>query len=101
MFVDIDVGTIISFYNGIKVRSDHEFERPTPYKMLLDDDHDIDIPDTMTTLDNYSATLGHKVEENIYFKREGLKGDIFNRNFLIKGHQKGQKCKENVFQRVR
>lgn len=59
--IDIDVGTIISFYNGIKVRSDHEFERPTPYKMLLDDDHDIDIPDTMTTLDNYSATLGHKV----------------------------------------
>ena len=43
------------------MRSDHDWERPTPYKMLLDDDHDIDMPDHMTHLENYRATLGHKV----------------------------------------
>ena len=58
---DIDAGTIISFYNGVKVRSDGDWERPTPYKMMLDESHDINIPDHMTSLDCYSATLGHKV----------------------------------------
>lgn len=32
---DIEAGTIISFYNGLKVKSDSEWERPTPYKMYL------------------------------------------------------------------
>jgi len=58
---DIEAGTIISFYNGMKFRSDHEWEKPTPYKMLLDENYDIDVPDSMTSLQSYSATLGHKV----------------------------------------
>ena len=61
MFTDIEAGTIISFYNGLKVKSDSEWERPTPYKMFLEDNYDIDIPDSMTCLSNYNATLGHKV----------------------------------------
>ena len=61
MFIDIEAGTIISFYNGLKVKSDSEWERPTPYKMFLEDNYDIDIPDSMTCLSNYNATLGHKV----------------------------------------
>ena len=67
--LDIDAGTIISFYNGVKVRSDGDWERPTPYKMMLDESHDINIPDHMTSLDCYSATLGHKVAgtTNIFF----------------------------------
>jgi len=59
--VDIDVGTVISFYNGVRVRSGHDWEKPTPYKMMLDDTSDIDLPENMTSLDNYRATLGHKV----------------------------------------
>ena len=62
MIADIEAGTIISFYNGMKFRSDHEWEKPTPYKMLLDENYDIDVPDSMTSLQSYSATLGHKVQ---------------------------------------
>jgi len=58
---DIEVGTIISFYNGVRVRSGHDWEKPTPYKMVLDETSDIDLPESMTKLENYSATLGHKV----------------------------------------
>jgi len=58
---DIDVGTIISFYNGVRVRSGYDWEKPTPYKMILDEDSDLDLPEKMTKLENYSATLGHKV----------------------------------------
>jgi histone-lysine N-methyltransferase SETD7 len=57
----IDVGTVISFYNGVRVRSGHDWERPTPCKMLLDETSDIDLPENMTKLENYRATLGHKV----------------------------------------
>ena len=28
--LDIDVGTVISFYNGVRVRSGHDGEKPTP-----------------------------------------------------------------------
>ena len=59
--IGIDVGTVISFYNGVRVRSGHDWERPTPYKMLLDETSDIDLPENMTKLENYRATLGHKV----------------------------------------
>ena len=55
---DIDVGTIISFYNGVRVRSGYDWEKPTPYKMILDEDSDLDLPEKMTKLENYSATLG-------------------------------------------
>ena len=77
VITDIEPGTIISFYNGVKVRSEGDWEKPTPYKMLLDENNDIviinvisnwtvwqntqDIPDSMTSLQSYSATLGHKV----------------------------------------
>ena len=64
LLTDIEAGTIISFYNGLKVKSDSEWERPTPYKMYLEDNYDIDVPDSMTSLSNYSATLGHKVEQD-------------------------------------
>lgn len=59
--INIDVGTVISFYNGVRVRSGHDWEKPTPYKMVLDETSDIDLPENMTTLENYRATLGHKV----------------------------------------
>eukprot|EP00092_Neocalanus_flemingeri_P101392 GFUD01129637.1.p1 GENE.GFUD01129637.1~~GFUD01129637.1.p1 ORF type:complete len:350 (-),score=82.60 GFUD01129637.1:81-1130(-) len=59
--INIDVGTVISFYNGVRVRSGHDWEKPTPYKMVLDETSDIDLPENMTSLENYRATLGHKV----------------------------------------
>ena len=61
---DIEPGTIISFYNGVKVRAEGDWEKPTPYKMTLDEENDIDLPDSMTSLESYSATLGHKVSQS-------------------------------------
>ena len=58
---DIEPGTIISFYNGVKVRAEGDWEKPTPYKMTLDEENDLDLPESMTSLESYSATLGHKV----------------------------------------
>jgi len=58
---DIEVGTIISFYNGLKVRAGFDWEKPTPYRMILDDANDLDVPDDMTSLQSYRASLGHKV----------------------------------------
>ena len=82
---DIEPGTIISFYNGLKVRtcrhkestviceyvmcdqvrSGGDWERPTPYKMFLDETQDIDIPASMTSTASYSSTLGHKVGQHV------------------------------------
>ena len=59
--IDIDVGTVICFYNGVRVKSTNDLGEPSPYKMILDETTDIDIPENMTDLENYSATLGHKV----------------------------------------
>jgi len=59
--VDIEVGTIISFYNGIKVPAGNDTDQPSPYKISLDENFDIDLPEEFTCLTAYSATLGHKV----------------------------------------
>ena len=47
----------------MKVRAEGDWEKPTPYKMTLDEENDIDLPDSMTSLESYSATLGHKVSQ--------------------------------------
>ena len=62
--IDIDVGTVISFYNGVRVRPGHDWEKPTPYKMVLDETSDIDLPENMTKIENYRASLGHKVRNH-------------------------------------
>ena len=59
--VDIDVDTVISFYNGVTVSSGHDPEKETPYKMVLDEESDLDLPESMTSLENFRATLGHKI----------------------------------------
>ena len=59
--IDIDVGTVISFYNGVVASSGHDWEKETPYKMVLDEESDLDMPESMTRVDNYNAPLGHKV----------------------------------------
>merc|ERR1712133_190753 len=33
--VDIEIGTVISFYNGIKVKAEKVSEKPTPFKITL------------------------------------------------------------------
>ena len=48
-----------------QVRSGGDWERPTPYKMFLDETQDIDIPASMTSTASYSATLGHKVGQHV------------------------------------
>ena len=58
------------------MRSGGDWERPTPYKMWLDETQDIDIPEPMTSKASYSATLGHKVY--IFLKTSGW----FSANFV-------------------
>jgi len=58
---DIEEGTVISFYNGVKVRPGQDTDRPTPYRMILDETSDLDMPDSVgESLEVYRATLGHK-----------------------------------------
>ncbi|XP_023322361.1 histone-lysine N-methyltransferase SETD7 isoform X2 [Eurytemora carolleeae] len=59
--VDIAFGTVIGFYNGHKVAAEHDFDTTSPYRISLDKDIDLDIPEHLTNLDRYQATLGHKV----------------------------------------
>ena len=58
------------------MRSGGDWERPTPYKMWLDETQDIDIPEPMTSKASYSATLGHKVY--IFLKTSGWFSGIFS-----------------------
>ncbi len=59
---DLEVATVIAFYNGIRfeAKTTPPYE-DSPYKLTLNKQWDIDIPPQMADLDNYCATLGHKV----------------------------------------
>jgi len=59
--VDIEVGTVISFYNGLRVDAGRDSYKPSPYAMTLDEKIDLDLPEEMTSIDAYAASLGHKV----------------------------------------
>ena len=64
---DILDGTVIAFYNGVRIRSDAEEsdeddeEESSAYRVNLSDYLDLDIPWPYRSLKYYSATLGHKV----------------------------------------
>ncbi|XP_023322597.1 histone-lysine N-methyltransferase SETD7 [Eurytemora carolleeae] len=61
---DIEVGTVISFYNGIRIPplegiDSHDLR---DYRISLDDDLELDIPLDMISTSEYCATLSHKVK---------------------------------------
>lgn len=61
--VNIDCGTVISFYNGVRVpctEDSHDLADDN-YRIALDEDLDLDIPTDMTSIKEYNATLGHKI----------------------------------------
>ncbi len=60
--IDIEADTVISFYNGTRFESnDPKSKENSSYKINFDDNTDLDIPEDMTSLDKYQASLGHKV----------------------------------------
>jgi len=72
---DIEEGTVISFYNGVKVRPGQDTDRPTPYRMILDETSDLDMPDSVgEKLEVYRATLGHKACHSF---RPNAETDVF------------------------
>ena len=67
-------GTVIAFYNGIRIektaeerreeeniQDDDEFEFKDSHRVRLTKDFDLDIPPGDRDLSQYSATIGHKV----------------------------------------
>ena len=63
--VAIPKSSMICFYNGIRLRTSTHASQNMPhsdYRIRLNADLDLDIPDDCISLDNYCATLGHKVK---------------------------------------
>ena len=58
---DVEQGTVISFYNGVRVDHDEDDTSPSDYNIAFDTTHDIDVPDDMASTETYKATLAHKV----------------------------------------
>ena len=61
---DIEESTVIAFYNGTRLDvldPDNSDIYDWPYKISLNEDWDLDIPEGLRTTDKYKATLGHKV----------------------------------------
>ena len=65
--VDVEESTVISFYNGVRYDvKDATIEMENcPYKISLNEDIDLDIPEDMISTDKYKATLAHKVSISI------------------------------------
>lgn len=60
--IDIEADTVVSFYNGTRFASnDPDARLDSSYKINFDDQTDLDIPENMANLDQYCASLGHKV----------------------------------------
>jgi histone-lysine N-methyltransferase SETD7 len=61
--VDIEPATVVSFYNGIRFKADDPStaSEDSGYKLTLNEDLDIDIPEGMSDINNYRASLAHKV----------------------------------------
>jgi len=57
---DVEQGTVISFYNGVRVDHDEDDTSPSDYNIAFDTTHDIDVPDDMARTETYKATLAHK-----------------------------------------
>ena len=78
--IRIDRCTVVSFYNGVRTKEegyeddDKDFdlklrEEEHRYRLNLSHNEELDVPREMSSLENYCATLGHKVQWNIQ-KRE-------------------------------
>ena len=63
--------TVVSFYNGVRTKDgdyvdDEEVDLETKheecrYRLNLSSNEELDVPREMANVENYSATLGHKV----------------------------------------
>lgn len=60
---DIEMGTVLCFYNGVRILVEEEESREKldEYRIVLDSTTDLTIPCEMTGLKDYCATLAHKV----------------------------------------
>ena len=68
--IDIHKGQIIALYNGIRMKSsrnnmdDIQNNQNYDYRLRLNGEEDIDIPQCYIQLDKYCATLGHKTNHS-------------------------------------
>ena len=66
--VNIHKGQIIALYNGIRIISSKNDtscnQKNYDYRLKLNGDIDIDIPQCYIQLDQYCATLGHKTNHS-------------------------------------
>ena len=61
---DLEEGTIIALFNGVRIPNTGRKRAHSDYCISLNPDIDLDIPDNMTSLDCYRATLGHKANHS-------------------------------------
>lgn len=64
---DVGIGAIMSFYNGIRLTDNEVDQRgwsENTYTMILDEEIILDVPAPYTGIDQYCATLGHKVNHS-------------------------------------
>ena len=55
-------GDIVALFNGVRLKSSRDSEGDwSDYRIRLNGETDIDIPDEFKDLSKYCATLGHKV----------------------------------------
>ena len=66
--INIHQGQIIALYNGIRIKSSRNDtssnQNNYDYRLKLNGDEDIDIPQCYIQLDQYCATLGHKTNHS-------------------------------------
>ena len=65
----IEEGQIVALFNGVRTKSCRNNKNDKPnqsydYRIRLNGEEDIDIPPQFTSLDQYSATLGHKANHS-------------------------------------
>ena len=60
---DFSKGNLLALFNGVRSQTMRvgNHEEGSEYKIRLNGQIDLDIPDEMTSLEKYSATSGHKV----------------------------------------
>ena len=76
--IDLDSGDICALFNGVRIQSSKNDIEISPYRIRLNGQIDLDIPDEMTDLNVYSATLGHKSNHSF--------GDSVNAQFTVLEH---------------
>ena len=78
----IDRNTVVAFYNGVRTKEEgYEDDEKDNWETIKDEEHryrlnlsyneELDVPRDMANVENYCATLGHKVPQYLIYKLVG------------------------------